>query len=224
MKRPTVLLADDHELVLEGLRRVLRTHFEVVGVVTDGLALVKAAAKLRPDIVVVDISMPFLNGIEAARQIRRAQRQSKIVFLSMHCEVVYVSEAFQAGGSAYVLKSSASMEIVTAMEATLRGETFISSAIDRAAVDAQIKRGQRMSGKQVTLSPRLRAVVQMVAEGRSTKEIANILKISPRTVEFHRYSAMEALGLHTLAELIQYAIMHRLVSAQPRLGGPGKRK
>jgi len=211
MKRATVLLADDHDIVIEGLRRILEPEFEVIGAVADGLALVKAAEEFRPDVIVADISMPLLNGIEAARRIRGVSRRTRIVFLSMHPDVVYVSEAFEAGGSAYVLKSSAGLEIVTAIREALQGGTFVTSAIDKTALEAQIKRGQ--GSPDVALSPRQREVLQMVAEGRSTKKIAHLLQISPRTVEFHRYWVMQSLDLHTIAELVQYAIKHRVITA-----------
>ena len=212
MKRTTVLLADDHAIVVEGLRRVLEVHFDVVGMVGDGLALVKAAEELRPDLIVVDVSMPLLNGIEATRQIRATNQHTKIVFLSMHPDVVYVSEALQAGGSAYVLKSLAGIEILAAIRAALQGERFVTPSIDRATLEAQIRRDQRSPDALHSLSPRRREVLQLVAEGRSNKEISEILQISPRTVEFHRYRAMESLGLHTIAELVQYAIKHRVIS------------
>lgn len=215
MKRTTVLLADDHAIVVEGLRRVLEPDFDVVGVVADGRALVKAAAELSSDVIVVDVSMPLLNGIEATRQIRATNPQAKIVFLSMHPDVVYVSEAFQAGGSAYVLKSSAGVEIVSAIREALQGGKFVSPAIDKATLEAQIKRDERTSDVLRSLSPRQREVLQMVAEGRRTKEIAEILRVSPRTVEFHRYRTMESLGIHTIAELVQYAIKHHMVSPEP---------
>ena len=211
MKRTTVLLADDHAIVVEGLRRVLEPEFDVVGTVADGHALVESAETLRPDVIVVDVSMPLLNGIEATRQIRATNQQTKIVFLSMHPDVVYVSEALQAGGSAYVLKSSAGTEIVTAIREALQGGTFVTPAIDKATLEAQMRRDQRSPGRSA-LSPRQTEVLQMITEGRSTKEIAEILQISPRTVEFHRYHAMESLGLHTIAELVQYAIKHQIVS------------
>ena len=130
MKRIRILLADDHAIVVEGLRRVLETQYQVIGVVADGLALVEAAEKLSPDVIVADISMPLLNGIEAAREIRTANQRIKIVFLSMHPDVVYVSEALQAGGSAYVLKSSAGVEILKAIGEALQGRTFVTPAID----------------------------------------------------------------------------------------------
>ena len=210
--RPSVLLADDHEIVVEGLRRVLETDFNVVGNVADGLALVNDSRKLKPDVIVADVSMPLLNGIEAARQIQKIGLSSKIGFLSMHPDIVYVSEAFEAGGWAYVLKSSAGIEIVHAIREVLQGRTYVTPSIDKSTLQAQIKRHDRSQHHLLDLSPRLREVLQMTAEGNSTKKIAEILKISPRTVEFHRYRAMEALDLHTIAELVQYAFKHRLVS------------
>ena len=212
MKRLAVLLADDHAIVVEGLRRVLEPEFRVVGVVADGRALMGAAARLRPDIIVVDVSMPVLNGIEAVRRIRKSYRNAKVIFLSMHPDVVFVSKALQAGGSAYVLKSSAGIEILTAILEALQGRTFVSPSVDRKTLDAQIRRDQRSQQTPDTLSPRRREVLQLVAEGRSTKEMAELLHISPRTVEFHRYRVMESLGVHTVAELVQYAIKHRILT------------
>ena len=217
MKRPTVLLADDHAIVVEGLRRVLEGEFDVVGVVADGLALVRSAAELRPDVIVLDISMPLLNGIEAARQVRASNPQTRIVFLSMHPDVVYVSEAIQAGGSAYVLKSSAGVEIVLAIREALQGGMFLTPTIDKDTLAANIRNDQRSSN---ALPRRRREVLQMMAEGRSTKEIAQALRISPRTVEFHRYRAMESLGLHSIAEVVQYAIKHHMVSPESNLPAP----
>jgi DNA-binding NarL/FixJ family response regulator len=210
--RPSILLADDHEIVVEGLRRVLETDFNVVGIVADGLALVKDSKKLKPDVIVADVSMPRMNGIEAARQIQKIGLSAKIVFLSMHPDIVYVSEALRAGGWAYVLKSSAGIEIVNAIREVLQGRIYVTPSIDKSTLQAQIKRDDRSQDHLQDLSPRLREVLQMTAEGNSTKKIAEILKISPRTVEFHRYRAMEALDLHTIAELVRYAFKHRLVS------------
>jgi DNA-binding NarL/FixJ family response regulator len=210
MKAATVLLADDHEVVIEGLRRVLEREFEVVGAVSNGRALVSAAHTLQPDVIVADISMPRISGIEAARQIRATDRGARIVFLSMHPDIVYASEAFVAGGSAYVLKTSASTEVVTAIREVLRGGTYVSPMLDRRALQAQIERDRRF-GSTINLPSRQREVVQMLAEGQSTKDIAELLDISPRTVEFHRYRAMKSLGVHTIAELVKYALTHNLV-------------
>jgi RNA polymerase sigma factor (sigma-70 family) len=211
MRPVTVLLADDHAIVTEGLRHVLEPDFEVVGAVANGRELVAAALRLKPDVIVADVSMPLLNGIEAARHIRKTDRRVKIVFLTMHPDLVYASEAFQAGASAYVLKSSAGTEIVTAIREALRGRTFVTPALDQQSLNSQIQRDRSSPTALHGLPPRQREVLQLVAEGRSTKEIAEVLKISARTVEFHRYRAMESLGLHTIAELVAYAIKHGLV-------------
>ena len=212
LKRPTVLLADDHEIVVEGLRRVLDADFDVIGVVSDGLALLADVKRLGPDVIVVDVSMPRLNGIEAARQIRKSGLTTKLVFLSMHPDVIYVSEAFRAGGSAYVLKSSAGIEIVRAVREVLEGRTYVTPSIDKTILESHIRRDDSANENLDGLSPRKREVLQMTAEGKTTKEIADILRISPRTVEFHRYRVMETLDLHSIAELVQYAIKHRLVN------------
>jgi DNA-binding NarL/FixJ family response regulator len=211
MQMSSVLLADDHTIVIEGLRRVLEPHFEVVGTAADGVDLVAIAQRLRPDVIVADISMPLLSGIEAVRRIRATNRFVKVVFLTMHPDVIYVSEAFLAGASGYVLKSSAGSEILTAVREALGGRRYITATIDRAAVDAQIQRDLSSRDPFPGVPPRQREVVRMVAEGRSTKQIAEILAISARTVEFHRYRAMKSLGVHSVAELVQWAIKHRLI-------------
>jgi len=208
----TVLLADDHLIVLEGLRHVLEPNFTVVGAVADGRALVVATHQLKPEVVVADVSMPILNGIEATRQIRQTDQHVKIVFFTMHSDVVYAAEAFQAGASAYVLKSSPGTEIVTAIREALAGRLYVTSAVDRRSLEMQIQRDGSSSPGVGHLSLRQREVLQMAAEGQSTKQIADSLGISPRTVEFHRYHAMKSLGLHTIAELVQYAIKHHYVA------------
>jgi DNA-binding NarL/FixJ family response regulator len=211
LERISVLLADDHAIVTEGLYRVLEPEFDVVGVVADGRALVEAAMRLTPNAIVADVSMPLLNGIDAARLIRQTDRNVKIIFLTMHPDVVYALEAFGAGASAYVLKSSAGTEIVTAVREALRGRTYVTPALNHRLLEKQT-RGDRPSDDTVqSLPPRQRQVVQLVAEGQTTKQIAAVLQISPRTVEFHRYRAMEALGIHSIAELVQYAIKHQLI-------------
>ncbi|MCP4398218.1 MAG: response regulator transcription factor [bacterium] len=212
MKHIRVLLADDHKIVLDGLRSLLEDEFELVGTVEDGRALVTETARLRPDVIVVDISMPLLNGIEAVRQIKENDPSVKVVFLTMHPDVVYATRAFEAGASGYVLKHSASTELVTAIREAGKGRTYVTPMIAGELMQSY-KHG--ISQKQEAsreLTPRQREVLQLLAEGHSAKEAATILNISPRTVEFHKYQVMKILGIKTNAELVQYAIKHGIVS------------
>ena len=206
MNPQRILLADDHAIILEGLRRILEPHFEVVGEVSDGRALVDAAAKLQPSIIVADISMPLLNGIDAARQIRKFDQKVKIVFLTMHPDVTYASEALAAGGSGYVLKSSAGTEIVDAIREALAGKVFITPSIDKVLVMAHMDRAGHARDPDSDLTKRQREVLQLLGEGKSLKETAGILNISIRTVEFHKYQVMKHLGIRSNAELTKYAI------------------
>ena len=206
MKRPRVLLADDHRVVAEGLRSLLEADFDVVGIVSDGRELVAAAKTLDPDAVVLDISMPSLNGIEAARQMKAANSRAKVVFLTMHREVAYAERALEAGASGFVLKHSATSELVTAIHEALKGGTYITPQIAGDLLDS-FRRGPAAGAETPGgLTPRQREVLQLVAEGRSAKEIAALLRISRRTAEFHKARLMETLGVQTTAELIQYAI------------------
>jgi DNA-binding NarL/FixJ family response regulator len=206
MKKPRVLLADDHRVVAEGLRGLLDAHFEVVGIASDGRELVSAAKRLDPDVVVLDISMPSLNGIDAARQLRAANSRARIVFLTMHREVTYAARALEAGASGFVLKHSAPSELVTAIREALKGGTYITPQIAGDLVHA-IQRGETARAESAgDLTPRQREVLQLVAEGRSAKEIAAVLHISPRTAEFHKARLMATLGAQNTAELIQHAM------------------
>ena len=206
MKRPRVLLADDHCVVAEGLRGLLQPHFDVVGIVSDGRELLAAARDLDPDVVVLDISMPSLNGIDAARQLRAAKSRAKVVFLTMHREVAYAARALEAGASGFVLKHSAPSELVTAIQEALRGGTYITPQIAGELLES-VRRGTPAGVEKLDeLTPRQREVLQLVAEGRSAKEIAAALRISRRTAEFHKARLMEALGVQSTAELVQCAI------------------
>ncbi len=213
MKPLRVLLADDHAILVEGLHRILEPDFEIVGEVADGRALVAAAEKLRPDIIVTDFSMPSLNGIEAARQIRRIDRKVIIIFLTMHPDVAYAAEALRAGGSAYVLKSSAGAELLMAIREAYTGRIYLTPSIDRTAVQAQMERASRRDGLATELTRRQREVLQLIAEGRRSKEIAEILHLAPRTIEFHKYCIMKSLGLRTTTDLVHYAIKRGITSA-----------
>ena len=213
MKRPRVLLADDHTIVAEGLRSLLESDFELVGIVEDGRALVEAAARLRPDVVVTDVTMPLLNGIEAARQIRKTDSRIKVIFLTMHPEVAFATEALRAGAVGYLLKRSAASELVTAIREALKGRVYLTPLITKDVLKESVLAASATHGMPSSvLTPRQREVLQLVAEGHSIKEIAGILNISPKTVEFHKYSIMEELSLRTTAELTQYAIKHGVVS------------
>src|SRR5512139_3855160 len=177
MKRPRILLADDHRIVAEGLRGLLEPEFELIGIVEDGRALLTAAEKQKPDVIVADISMPLLNGIEAVRQIKRTNEDIKVVFLTMHPDVTYAASAFEAGASGYVLKHSAPSELVTAIQTALRGKTYVTPLL--AGELMQFYREKPAGRDELTgLTPRQREVLQLLAEGRSAREIAIILNIS----------------------------------------------
>ena len=210
-RRPRVLLADDHLLVAEALKSLLTAEFDLVGVVEDGRALVEAAGRLQPDVIVADVTMPHLNGIDALVLLRQGGNRTPVVFLTMHRDVTFARRALDAGASGFVLKHSASVELVAAIRAALDGKTYLTPQLAGEVLEA-MKVGREQAGDPVaSLTPRQREVLQLLAEGRSAKEIAASLGISARTVEFHKYQMMETLDLHTNAELIHFAIKHGLV-------------
>ena len=210
-RRPRVLLADDHLLVAEALKSLLEADFELVGVVEDGRALVEAAKKLHPEVIVADITMPHLNGIDALVQLRQAGDDVPVVFLTMHRDVTFARRALEAGAAGFVLKHSASDELVAAIRAALKGETYLSPQIAGEILAAMQKGPDQPADPVASLTPRQREVLQLLAEGRSAKEIASGLGISVRTVEFHKYQMMETLGVHTNAELVHFALKQGLV-------------
>ena len=212
--RTRVLLADDHKIILNGLRSLLEPEFELVGKVEDGRALVAAAEKLRPDVIVVDISMPLLNGIEAVRQIKKIDPRVKVVFLTMHPDVTYAVRAFEAGASGYVLKHSASSELLTAIHEAIKGRTYVTPMIAGELVQAYKGGTYRQAEAAQQLSQRQREVLQLLVEGNSAKEVANLLNISSRTVEFHKYNMMAKLKLKSVSALIQYAIKNGFASGE----------
>jgi DNA-binding NarL/FixJ family response regulator len=218
VKRARILLADDHTLVAEGIRKLLETRFELVGSVEDGRAAVEAAKKLNPDVILLDISMPMLNGIDAAIQIRKAVPEARIVFLSMHADPMYVKEAFRVGGSGYLLKRSAATELIFAIEEVLKKRFYVTPAVAKDVIEPIFEPADggrsRPSPEVPRLTPRQREVIQLVAEGRSIKEIASILGISVKTVEFHKSRIMEQLDRHTTADLTRFAVAHGLVSLE----------
>lgn len=212
MRKPRLLLADDHLIVLEGLTRLLEPEFEVVGKVGDGRAMLETAAKLKPDVIIADISMPMLSGIEAVRQMKKKDSRVKVIFLSMHSDVALASEALRAGAAGYVLKHSAAESLSRAVHEVLNGRVYVSPRI---SVDVlAIQQSSRHSGRPVAaLTQREREVLQLVAEGRTIRGIANILNIASRTVVFHKSNFMDKLGLRTTAELTYYAIHCGLLAA-----------
>jgi len=212
MSKPHVLLADDHQILAAGVRSLLEPEFEVVAIVTDGRELVATAKKLCPDVIVADISMPSLNGIEAAAQLREAGVGAKVVFLTMHRDVAYARRALEAGASGFVLKHSAPSELVTAVREALRGQTYVTPMI---AGELLLSYREGTAGSRdsaLRLTARQREVLQLIAEGRSAKEVAGVLKLSIRTAEVHKARILEALGLRTTAELVQYAIRNGIIS------------
>jgi len=206
--RPRVLLADDHRLVAEGLKSLLSAEYELVGVVEDGRALIEAACQLRPDVIVADITMPHLNGIDALVQLKRLDKKVRVVFLTMHMEVAYVQRALEAGALGYVLKHSAPGELSAAIRASLNGQTYVSPAVAGDVLRAMNGEPDQAVDPVASLTPRQREILQLLAEGRSAKEIGATLSISARTVEFHKYQMMEKLDLHTNAELVHFALKY----------------
>jgi len=208
MKKRRILIADDHKFITESLKSILEPTYEIVGIVEDGQMLIKEAGRLLPDVLVVDISMPKLNGLEAVRQIKKEGIDSKVVFLTMHPNVMYASNALEAGALGYVLKHSAHSELQQAVENVLLGKIFITEKIAKELENVPHSRRDPIRKP----SPRQREVLQLLAEGKSAKEVASILCISPRTVEFHKYRIMDELGMSTSAELVQYSIKHGIIN------------
>jgi DNA-binding NarL/FixJ family response regulator len=212
--KPRVLLADDHTLLLEGIRLILAPEFDLVGSVEDGQALLAAAKNLKPDVILLDISMPRLNGIDAARRLRKILPSARLIFLTMHAGIDYVTEAFRAGAMGYILKRAAASELLTAIHTVLKGNHYVSPLVTRNSLDllmSSTKPGDKLSDR---LTPRQREVLQLVAEGRSRKEIAGILNISVKTVEFHKGKLMRELNLQTVADFTRYAIEHGIITAE----------
>jgi DNA-binding NarL/FixJ family response regulator len=217
MRRPRVLLADDHTLVLEGLAKLVGADFDLVGQVGDGRALLETAHRMAPDVVVMDIAMPHLNGLDAARQLMKVLPCIKVIFLTMHADPEYAREAVRLGASGFLLKRSAATELTQAIHAALRGEFFLTSAIAKDVLSSlKMGEGEADSPKFLprSLTTRQREVLQLIAEGHTTKAMASILHVSPKTIEFHRTQIMKALNLHTTAELTRYALSHGLASCE----------
>ncbi|MBK9307929.1 MAG: response regulator transcription factor [Nitrospira sp.] len=215
--KPTVLLADDHILVAQGIQKLLEGEFSLIGIVPDGRALLTSIQERSPDVAVVDISLPLLNGLDACRQIRKMNPAIKIVILTMHSESVFVTEAFRIGVSGYVLKQSVGSELVVAIKEVLKNNTYVSPIVAQALVDQALRptstdNGNETGGFAQELTPRQREVLQLVAEGKATKEVAAVMKVSGKTIEFHKTRIMKQLGLRTTADLTKYAISNGLIA------------
>jgi DNA-binding NarL/FixJ family response regulator len=211
MKRPRVLLADDHRLLRDVFSRILESTCEVVGAVADGRALLSAAAELQPDIVVLDIAMPLLNGLDAARQLKDSMPQVKLIFLTVNEDPDVAAEAFRAGASGFLLKNSAASELFQAIQEVAQGRSYVTPLVTRELM-GNFLHPSESEKKTGDLSPRQREVLQLLAEGHTMKQIGRMLRIAPRTVAFHKYSIMASLGAKSSAQLVQFAIKQHVVS------------
>ena len=210
-RRTTVLVADDHAIVMEGLVSLLKEHaFDVVGAVGDGEKLIDAARRLRPDVIVTDLSMPGLTGLDVLMKLREERIDSRVVVLTMHNDAERATQALKAGASAFLLKESAGEELVTAIHQALQGRVYLTAAVTRAVIDRMADVGGQATTSS-ELTPRQIEVLRLIVKGQRMKEIAATLKLSTRTVETHKYEMMQTLGLHSTAELVRYAIERRLI-------------
>jgi DNA-binding NarL/FixJ family response regulator len=213
MSKPRVLLVDDHTLVLDGFRKLLEDRCEIVGVAEDGRTLLRMAQELQPDIVTLDISMPQLNGVDAARKLKKILPRIKLIFVTMHADQAYVNEAFKAGAVGYLLKRSAGSELLQAIQSVMDGQCYVTPLVAKGLVQSVVTGGRPAIQKEKSLTSRQREVLQLVAEGMTVKEIASALSLSPKTVEFHKSQIMTELDLHTTAELTKYALVHGLLAS-----------
>jgi DNA-binding NarL/FixJ family response regulator len=211
--RTRILIADDHNLVAELCKRLLEVEFDVVGVVSDGRALVRAASELKPDVIVLDIAMPILNGLDAGRQVKEILPAVKLVYLTMTPYADVAAEAFVRGASAYLLKTCAASEMVLAVRVVLRGKTYVSKALSRATIDCLRWQHAELVNEEERLTNRQREVLQLLAEGKVMKEVAGILNMTTRTVAYHKYRMMAVLGAKSNAELVKYAVRNHMVAA-----------
>jgi DNA-binding NarL/FixJ family response regulator len=211
--RSRILIADDHTLVAELCKRLLETEFDVVGVVSDGRALVRAARELKPDVIVVDVAMPILNGLDAGRQVKEMLPSVNVVYLTMNHDVEIAAEAFRRGASGYLLKTCAAAEMVLAVREILRGKSYMSPALSRDTVNFLRRQNKELVREDERLTERQREVLQLLAEGKVMKEVGDILHMTTRTVAYHKYRMMEVLGAKSTAELVKYAIRNHMVAA-----------
>ena len=214
--RSRLLIADDHTLVAEAIKSILEPEFQVIGIVNNGRDLLQIAGELKPDVVIIDIGMPQLNGLNAGEQLKRLLPSCKLVYLTMNMSPEVAAEAFRRGASGYVVKSAAAGELVTSIRRALRSESYLSPLITRDTVDFLLRGGKSFNSEK-RLTRRQSEILQLLAEGMSMKEVANVLNLKPGTVAFHKYNLMQTLGVKTNAGLLQYAIKHHLItSSEPK--------
>jgi DNA-binding NarL/FixJ family response regulator len=213
MKRARILIADDHNLVAELCKRLLESEFDVVGVVCDGRAMVRTAVELKPDVIIVDVAMPILNGLDAGRQVKDMLPTVKLVYLTMNTDIEVAAEAFERGASGYLLKTCASAEMVLAVQEVLRGKSYVSRSLSREAIECLRWQHKKLVTEEERLTERQREVLQLLAEGKVMKEVGGILNMSTRTVAYHKYRMMEVLGAKSNAELFKYAIRNHMIAA-----------
>jgi DNA-binding NarL/FixJ family response regulator len=210
---PRVLIADEHTLVAEAFRNLLAPDYEVVSTVGDGRSLVRVAAELRPDLIILDVAMPILNGLDAGPQIKELLPRVKLVYMTMNPDADLAAEAFRRGASGYLVKACAAVELVIAVREVLRGKRYISPTVAKDGFEFFLCGGEELVDERNSLTGRQRQVLQLLAEGKSTKEVGSVLKITIRTVFFHKYRIMEVLNAKSNAKLIQYAVKHHLIAA-----------
>ena len=211
--RSRILIADDHTLVAELCKKLLEMEFDVVGTVSDGRALVRAAGELKPDVIVVDVAMPILNGLDAGQQVKEMLPAVKLIFLTMNPDIEIAAEAFRRGAHGYLLKTCAAAELVLGVRDVLRGKSYLSPALSKDTVNFLRNQDKKMVNEEERLTQRQREVLQLLAEGKVMKEVSSILHMSTRTVAYHKYRMMEVLGAKSTAELVKYAIKNHIVAA-----------
>ena len=214
--KPRVLMADDHSIFLAGVRKLIEDQCEVVGTVEDGRALLEAAERLKPELILLDISMPLLNGLEAARHLRKTLPEAKLLFLTMHASSRYATEVFKVGAHGFLLKQSAASELPQAIDSVLKGKHYLTPSIAKPMIDQALraKEAPKVKGDEKQLTPRQREILQLIGEGKGTKEIATLLNLSVKTIQFHKSCLMQELDIHTTAELIRYAITQGFADAE----------
>ncbi len=212
MTKPTVILADDHAMIADAFRNLLEPQYQVIATVHDGRSMVDKALQMQPDIVVVDVGMPLLNGLSAGQQLKQKLRKVKLIYLTMNDDPDLAAEALRTGGSAYLLKSSAASELLKSIHEVLRGGTYVTPKIKK-SMEESFVRSDRPKVAEKKLTPRQVEVLQLLAEGKSMKEVGSVLSLTARTVAFHKYRIMEVLNVRSNAELIQYAVRNSLVSS-----------